>query len=66
MECKFIVGQRVQAIDQLGKWSEARVTSSASGTVGVTFCGWSSEFDEELPIESVRLPVKPFDYAISE
>lgn len=58
-------GQVVQAIDEVGRWEEARVKSTnVDGSVCVSFVSWSSEHDVTLPgnSECIRDIVDPFYY----
>ena len=45
---EFAVGASVEAVDQLGIWSKAKVTSASENSVVVTFPPWRSEWDREI------------------
>ena len=44
---EFAVGASVEAVDQLGIWSKAKVTSASENSVVVTFPPWRSEWVRE-------------------
>lgn len=58
MEVK--VGERVQAIDELGRWDNCVVISKENGCVTVTFPGWDTDFDVTVPEEDIRRPIDEF------
>ena len=45
---EFVVGASVEAVDQLGIWSKAKVVSKSDNSVVVTFPPWRSEWDREI------------------
>ena len=60
MEAK--VGQRVQAVDQLGRWEDAKVVSVAElpELCTVKFVGWNEEYNKAVrPGVDMRVPVEP-------
>ena len=56
----FIKGQKVQALDELGRWEEARVVDISGDCVHVSFVGWSRDFDLEVKMDDVWELVDPF------
>ena len=51
----FRKGQKIQAVDELGRWEEARVVEIASdGRYCVKFVGWSAEFNLVVTESEVR------------
>ena len=54
-------GQKVQAVDELGRWEEARIVNVLSdGHYLVKFVGWSAEFNLIVAEPDVREIVDPF------
>lgn len=45
---EFNVGDSVEAIDQLGIWTKAKVVSKADSSVVVNFPPWRAEWDREI------------------
>ena len=57
----FRKGQKIQAVDELGRWEGARVVEIASdGRYCVKFVGWSAEFNLVVTESEVREIVDPF------
>lgn len=58
-----IPGNRVQAIDELGRWEEAKVLhyDESSKIVTVAFPGWGAEFNRMVSPAEIRLPRSVFD-----
>ena len=55
------IGAKVQAVDQLGRWEEARVVSRPSqGLYTVKFKGWSTDYNRDVQGTELREPVEPF------
>ena len=57
----IIIGKRIQAIDSLGRWENAKV-KEIDNTIGeyfVTFPGWGSEWDRWVTKGELRIPVRP-------
>lgn len=55
------VGDKVQAVDDIGRWEAGRVTAVLADNHGykVTFIGWSKDWDRVVENHEVRLPVLP-------
>ncbi|XP_071852451.1 uncharacterized protein [Apostichopus japonicus] len=64
---EYTVGNKIQAIDELGRWEDAVVIGviQESDSIRVRYIGWSEDHDEELPLSSVRWPVEPFSYGVA-
>lgn len=58
----FKVGQKVQALDELSRWENARVVdiNTEEKLVLVNFTGWGEEYDDWMPTTKVRMPVNGF------
>lgn len=65
---EFKAGDKIEAVDELGRWEAAVVKSidSERQTVSVTFPGWSSEFDVTNPLTKIRRPVNIYSGRIGE
>lgn len=65
---EYTVGNKIQAIDELGRWEDAVVIGviQESDSIRVRYIGWSEDHDEELPLSSVRWPVEPFSYGVGK
>eukprot|EP00940_MAST-03C_sp_MAST-3C-sp2_P002819 g2819.t1 len=50
----ILPGHRVSVRDEGGIWREAVVLRGDAKTVGVHYCGWSSQFDENIEVSSVK------------
>ena len=61
-------GLKVQAVDELGRWEEARVVNEpdSSGHIEVQFRGWSTTFNRVLdPLAGeIRTIIDPFQEEI--
>ena len=57
-----VVGTRLQAVNQLGRWELARVVGIGleQDTYRVRFPGWGCKFDRDVPADQVRLPVEAY------
>ena len=42
------MGASVEAVDQFGNWSNAKIVSKSENTVVVTFPPWRAEWDREI------------------
>ena len=59
MEAK--VGQKVQAVDQLGRWEDAKIVAIGDEGFTVKFVGWSEKYNRSVVFGvEMRLPVEPF------
>ncbi|KAJ8019054.1 hypothetical protein HOLleu_42607 [Holothuria leucospilota] len=62
MEVK--VGERVQAVDELGRWANGKVAAVGDDFVTVHFPGWDEDFDVTLQVSAqrskIRRPVDSF------
>ena len=56
------IGQRVQAVDELGRWEDARFMAIANGSNAfvVGFPGWGREYDRTVGTEEIRMPLPPY------
>lgn len=47
---KISIGDKVQAVDQVGRWTTAKViaVNPEDGQYKVTFVGWSSEWNRDV------------------
>lgn len=58
----FQVGNRVQAVDDLGRWESGRVIGHGPGSLlKVTFIGWGREWDRDVPPHQCRECVAPLE-----
>ena len=55
----LVIGDRIQALDSLGRWENARIVDILPNGYRVSFIGWASEFDRDLHREEGRLCVAP-------
>ena len=56
------VGSRCQAIDEEGRWENAKVTSvNEDGHFVVAFPGWGPAFDRLVRPEETRASIPPVD-----
>ena len=44
----FLVGDLVEAVDELGIWAKAKIVENRGNYVVVTFPPWSSEWNREI------------------
>ena len=58
MDFNFSLGASVQAIDQIGHWEPAVITSFVNGGYRVAFEGWGPEWDLTRSPSSIRPPTK--------
>ena len=57
----FRKGQKVQAVNELGRWEKARIVNvSSDGQYLVKFVGWSADFNLLVAEPEVREIVDPF------
>ncbi len=52
---KYKVGEHVDCLDTCGKWCDATITEVQQDTLSVTFTGFTSKYNEEIPIDSTRI-----------
>jgi len=45
---EFTIGETVEAVDQFGVWTTARIIEKRDDSVVVTFPQWKSEWDREI------------------
>ena len=58
----FEKGAKVQAVDELGRWEEARVSEvTEDDRFLVTFVGWGRKFDRVVCPDEIREIIDPFD-----
>ena len=62
----FFVGSRVQAIDELGRWEEAKVVGILEDGFNVTFIGFGKDCDMVVTGESIRSLIDPFQIVVGE
>ena len=60
----FEKGAKVQAVDELGRWEEARIIEKDGLNYEVNFVGWGSRFNRVLNSDDVRDIVDPFKTAV--
>ena len=61
----FEKGAKVQAVDELGRWEEARVCEvTDDGKHLVRFIGWSKQFDRVVGSDEIREIVDPFQISV--
>ncbi len=63
----FARGDKVQAVDQNGHWSNAQVLDIVEGekcTFLVRFTGWGPEYDLHVECQNIRSPVLPLEEQI--
>jgi len=53
------VGDRIQALDSLGRWELAKVVGVSP--LRVTFIGWSQDWDRDVSNHEVRRCVPPLE-----
>jgi hypothetical protein len=51
----FEVGEHVDCLDTFQKWCDAKVTEITPDSVRITFTGYTSKYDEVIPIDSKRI-----------
>lgn len=44
----FVVGEKIEAVDQFGVWANATVVEKHDKSILVTFPPWKSEWDREI------------------
>lgn len=44
----FVVGEKIEAVDQFGVWANAKVVEKRDESLVVTFPPWKSEWDREI------------------
>ena len=64
MAGNFEVNSKIQAVDELGRWCDARISDiSSAGELLVVFPGYGRDADVRLPADSVdvRARLLPFE-----
>ena len=61
MEFGYKVNQKVQAVDELGRWENAVVTGIAETGWEVRFPGYERDCDRLVPRDEIRERVPPFE-----
>lgn len=56
---EFSVGDSVEAVDQLGIWTKAKVVSKSDNAIVVNFSPWRAEWDREIIAPSEIRRVTP-------
>lgn len=56
---EFSVGDSVEAVDQLGIWTKAKVVSKSDNAIVVNFPPWRAEWDREIIAPSEIRKVTP-------
>ena len=56
---EFSVGDSVEAVDQLGIWTKAKVVSKSDNAIVVNFPPWRAEWDREIIARSEIRKVTP-------
>lgn len=51
---------KVQAIDELGRWEEAKVIKDYGEDIEVSFVGWSAAFNRRVARSELRDTYDPF------
>lgn len=63
----FRIGEKVQAVDELGRWENARVIAlDEDGLATVHFTGWDSSFDVKPDHHQIRRPIDFSSYSEAE
>ena len=59
----IIIGSRVRAIDELGRWEAAKVKEIGfdKNEILVVFPGWNSDWDRWVNRQEIRHPVSPIE-----
>lgn len=62
------IGAKVQAVDELGRWEEAKIigVNETHDVASVSFTGWSDEFNIDVGVENIRLPLSVFQQDIGK
>lgn len=55
----FRIGEKVQAVDELGRWEMGRIIAIESERPTVKFFGWGDDFNVQPGKDEIR---KPIDY----
>ena len=56
---EFSVGDSVEAVDQLGIWTKAKVVSKSNNAIVVNFPPWRAEWDRKIIAPSEIRKVAP-------
>ncbi|KAJ8050590.1 hypothetical protein HOLleu_03852 [Holothuria leucospilota] len=60
----FRIGQRVQAVDEIGRWEVGRVISiDNNGRPTVKFVGWEEDYNVQPLENEVRIPVDFYSHS---
>ena len=51
----FEAGEHVDCLDTFQKWCDATVTEVTPNYVKITFTGYTSKYDEVIPLDSLRI-----------
>lgn len=60
----YKIGERVQAVCELGRWSAAKVLDLENEGAKVGFIGWGAECDRVVGPREIRKTVDPFQECI--
>ena len=60
----YVVGTKIQAIDENGHWSDGKIVAVQDGKYQVKFSGWSSQYNQLVSENEIRLPQLPLHQQI--
>jgi hypothetical protein len=60
LSMEWPIRMQIQALDELGRWENARVAENAADGTRVTFSGWDRSFDRVVKRGEIRRLVDPF------
>lgn len=55
VETRFAVGQNIDVLDSVNRWCNAEIIKIAGPEMYIYYTGWSSKYNEWLPIDSDRV-----------